>query len=120
MKEYGSYDALVKQVSDVVGDSGLDILINNAGLYNKVDIAEGGPELIMENFEVNAVTPFMLTRAFLPLLRQSVANKRKTVVANITSKMGSMEDNTSGGHYAYRASKVISRSFSSHCVITRN
>lgn len=72
-----------------------------------MDLVNGGPELIVENFEVNAVSPFMLTRAFLPLLRQAAAIKKRTVVANITSKMGSMDDNTSGGHYAYRTSKVI-------------
>jgi NAD(P)-dependent dehydrogenase (short-subunit alcohol dehydrogenase family) len=106
VKDYASYGNLVQQVSDVIGDSGLDVLVNNAGVYHKVDIENGGPELLVDNFEVNAVTPLMITRAFLPLLRQSASAKRRTVVANITSKMGSMDDNTSGNHYAYRASKA--------------
>jgi len=106
VKDYAAYPALVQQVTDVIGDNGLDVLINNAGLYHNVSIDKGGPELMVDNFEVNSVTPLMITRAFLPLLRQAAGAKRRTVVANITSKMGSMEDNTSGNHYAYRASKA--------------
>ena len=107
MKNYDSYPALVQQVTEVVGDSGLDVLINNAGVYHKVDISNGGADLMLDNFEINAVTPLLFTRALLPLLKQSAGAKRRTVVTNITSKMGSIEDNTTGNHYAYRASKVI-------------
>ena len=87
---------------------GLDVLINNAGIYNKVSLTDGSPDLILDNVEVNAVAPFALTRAFLPLLRLSTkaSTAGKPVIANITSKMGSIDDNTSGGHYAYRTSKV--------------
>lgn len=87
---------------------GLHVLINNAGIYNKVSLMEGDPSLILENVEVNAVAPFALTRAFLPLLRQAKDGNKtgKPVVANITSQMGSIDDNTSGGHYAYRTSKA--------------
>lgn len=109
MKDYASHAGLVTQVAAAVQDRGLDVLINNAGIYNKVSLEEGGPELIMENVEVNAVAPFYLTRALLPLLRQSAklqTDGRKPVVANITSLMGSIADNSSGGHYAYRTSKV--------------
>lgn len=90
-------------------DRGLDVLVNNAGIYNKVSLDAGAPELILENVAVNAVAPFQLTRALLPLLRQAVKSQTggsKVVIANITSKMGSIADNTSGGHYAYRTSKV--------------
>jgi len=106
VKNYAGYGAIVNSLTEVVGDKGLDVLINNAGIMHRVSLEEGGPELLIDNFEVNAVTPLMVTRALLPLLRQAVAGKRKPVVANITSKMGSMEDNTSGGAYAYRASKA--------------
>ncbi|KAI1304890.1 C-factor [Halotydeus destructor] len=106
VKDYASHENLVKQTAGIIGDDGLDVLINNAGIYLKVDINNGGPELMMDNFEVNVVAPFMLTRAMLPLLKQAAAHQRRPVVANITSKMGSMEDNTSGNHYAYRASKA--------------
>lgn len=108
VKDYASFPSLVEQVSQIVGSSGLSVLINNAGMYNKVSLTNGGPELIVENFEINAVSPFMLVRAFLPLIEKakaSVGTGVQPVIANITSKMGSVDDNTSGGHYAYRASK---------------
>ena len=110
VKDYASHGTLAKQVEEAVGDAGLDVLINNAGIYNKVSLESGSPELIVENVEVNAVAPFFLTRAFLPLLRRSAKHMtggRKTVIVNITSIKGSITENTSGGHYAYRSSKVI-------------
>lgn len=113
VKDYASFPSLVEQVSQIVGSSGLSVLINNAGMYNKVSLTDGAAaesivEKIVENFEVNAVSPFMLVRAFLPLIEKakgSVGSGVQPVIANITSKMGSVDDNTSGGHYAYRASK---------------
>jgi len=104
--DYGSHEGFVEQVASATGPEGLNVLINNAGIYNKVSLTEGSSQSIMENVEVNAVAPFMLTRAFLPLLSMSAKSNGNPVVANITSKMGSMDDNTSGGHYAYRTSKA--------------
>lgn len=82
---------------------GVDLLINNAG------IGGDGRKLVELDlsawshvFEVNAVGPVRVTRAFLPLLR----NGRKTVNALITSRMGSIADNDSGGAWAYRMSKA--------------
>lgn len=109
VKDYASHGAVANKVADLVKERGVDVLINNAGMYNKVSLESGGPELIVENVEVNAVAPLYLTRALLPLLRQSAKRKasgQKAVVANISSKMGSLTDNTSGGHYAYRTSKA--------------
>lgn len=108
VKDYSSHENLANQVAAATEGNGLDVLINNAGVYNKVSLTDGSPDLILENVEINAVAPFALTRAFLPLLRQSVkaSTAGKPVIANITSKMGSIDDNTSGGHYAYRTSKT--------------
>ena len=109
VKDYASHEGLVKHVAAAVQDRGLDVLVNNAGIFRKVSLAEGGPELFAENLEVNAVAPFHLTRALLPLLRQAVKAQTggdKVVIANISSSLGSVADNTSGGHYAYRSSKV--------------
>jgi NAD(P)-dependent dehydrogenase (short-subunit alcohol dehydrogenase family) len=81
----------------------LDVLINNAG------IGEAGPgfgQLSMkdleEAFRVNAVGPVAVTQALLPNLR---AGKRRTVV-NLSSGLGSISENESGGWIAYRASKA--------------
>jgi NAD(P)-dependent dehydrogenase (short-subunit alcohol dehydrogenase family) len=81
----------------------LDVLIHNAG------IGEAGPPLetlSMEDVEhacrVNAVGPLRLTQALLPNLR---AGKRRLVIG-MTSGLGSISRNESGGWYAYRASKA--------------
>ena len=78
--------------------SALDVLINNAGVYEKL-LSE---ESLSKSFQVNSTAPLLLTQELLELLRKS----RQPKVIQITSKMGSIADNTSGGSYAYRASKA--------------
>lgn len=76
----------------------VDILVNNAGIYLK----GVGREDFQESFLVNSIVPFEITQALLPLLKKST----KPRVAQITSLMGSIDDNSSGGSIAYRASKT--------------
>ena len=58
---------------------------------------------MLENFEVNVVTPLLLSQKLLPLLKLSVSqNKKRTLIANISLKITSIDDNTSGGRYPYR------------------
>ena len=79
----------------------LDLLIANAGTYGPRSPQSGQEgEEWMETFAVNTVAPYLLARSVLPL----VAAKGGKLVA-VTSKMGSIEDNGSGGYIAYRSSK---------------
>tara|TARA_Y100001934_G_scaffold143851_1_gene172797 strand:- start:1316 stop:2011 length:696 start_codon:yes stop_codon:yes gene_type:complete len=82
----------------------VNLLINNAGLYqSRSDDAESlATETWLQEFHVNAIAPFMVTRA----LRGNLAAADDALVAMISSKMGSMADNTSGGAYSYRSSKA--------------
>jgi len=81
----------------------IDLLINNAGVYPRDTGLDGlEPKALIDGFEVNAIGPLLVTRALLPLLRRG---KGKRLV-QITSLMGSIEDNTSGGSYGYRMSKA--------------
>lgn len=84
----------------------IDILINNAGVYGgkkepNQSLAEVTPEAMMEVFNINCVGPLRVVK----LLWERVA-ATGGVIANMSSKMGSSADNTSGGCYAYRASKA--------------
>jgi NAD(P)-dependent dehydrogenase (short-subunit alcohol dehydrogenase family) len=79
----------------------LDVLINNAGIYRKGVARED----FMESFLVNSIVPFEVTQALLPFLRKG-QNPR---VVQVTSMMGSIADNASGGSYAYRSSKAALR-----------
>ena len=94
----------IQQCVETLNNHGLDILINNAGISGKGGINNNGIDAdnILDTIRVNALAPLTLTDALLPAIRQS---QDKTIV-NITSKMGSIGDNTSGGRYAYRTSKT--------------
>ncbi len=81
----------------------IHILINNAGIYGD----KGGQNLnnvrseeLLNVFLINAVTPIQVVQTLMPQLKQG-----KAIIANMSSKMGSVADNSSGGVYAYRASK---------------
>lgn len=83
----------------------IDVLINNAGIYQRSTLDDLNIEGIRALFEVNAIAPLKLTKALLPNLANSnLPGGAK--VAIMTSRMGSIEDNTSGGSYAYRMSKT--------------
>jgi NAD(P)-dependent dehydrogenase (short-subunit alcohol dehydrogenase family) len=78
----------------------IDVLINNAGVLRGESLGALNFESIAEQFEVNALGPLRVTAALAPLL---AANAR---VAIVTSRMGSIADNSSGGYYGYRMSKA--------------
>lgn len=78
----------------------LDAVILNAGVLQSMGLEDLDPEGIRRQFEVNALAPLLLARA---LVRQM---PRGSKLALMTSRMGSIDDNTSGGSYGYRMSKV--------------
>jgi NAD(P)-dependent dehydrogenase (short-subunit alcohol dehydrogenase family) len=90
----------IAMVLDKLLDEPIDILINNAGVFRNETLHTMDSDSIREQFEVNAIAPLMVTHNLLPLMAEG------TKIANITSRMGSIEDNTSGAYYGYRASKA--------------
>lgn len=80
----------------------LDLLIANAGTYGprEVTSADEAREWA-ETFVTNTIAPFLLAQSVLPL----VETRRGKLIA-VSTKMGSIEDNTSGGFIAYRSSKA--------------
>lgn len=106
VKDYAKYQQVVDQVTKAVGADGLNLLINNAGIHIKADFHDAKRDDMLEVYEVNVVAPLLLTRALTPLLQMSAKAGHKTFVANISSKVGSIADNTSGQMYAYRTSKA--------------
>ncbi len=78
----------------------IDVLINNAGIMERNTLDNLNFDSIRHQFEVNALGALRLTRAILPNLKPG------SKIALITSRMGSIDDNTSGGAYGYRMSKV--------------
>lgn len=105
----------IKQLAAELATLPVDLLINNAGVYpdaHHAGLGQTSDEGWIEGFRVNSIAPLKMTEALVPHLAQS----RKKLVINISSKMGSMGDNSSGGSYLYRASKAalnaISKSLS--------
>ena len=83
----------------------LDLLINNAGIYGPINDGQSlqkiTAEAMHEVFDIDCVAPLRVVQTLLPRLKLPGA-----IIANISSKMGSSSDNTSGGTYAYRAAKA--------------
>ncbi|MFC1688166.1 SDR family oxidoreductase [Pseudomonadota bacterium] len=78
----------------------LDRLVNNAGILERNTLGDFNSESIERQFRVNAVAPLRVTTSLLPRLRSG------SRVFIITSRMGSIDDNDSGGSYGYRMSKA--------------
>ncbi len=87
------------KLSNAISDwSHLDILINNAGVY----LDDESIDDFQKSYLVNAIKPLFITRALFDKLKKS--NNPRSI--QITSQMGSISDNTSGGSYSYRSSKA--------------
>jgi len=78
----------------------IDLLICNAGILRDESLTDLNLDTIRAQFEVNAVAPLRIVAA----LQQQLTRGAK--VAMITSRMGSIADNSSGGRYGYRMSKA--------------
>ncbi len=83
-----------------LGEIAIDVLINNAGILRHDDLSPLDVDSMRQQFEVNTLGPLRTTSA----LRDNLKSGSK--VALITSRMGSIADNTSGGRYGYRMSKA--------------
>lgn len=93
-------DTDINRLVQKLGGQKLDVLINNAGIIERVSLNNLDVNSICKQFEVNALAPLKLTHALLPNLTTG------SKIILMTSRMGSIEDNTSGGSYGYRMSKV--------------
>ena len=100
VSDFQQIDLLAKALS---GEK-LDVLLNNAGIFPQGKEAFGSVdyEAWMEAFRVNSMAPLKMAEAFIENLNLGQQKK----IISITSKMGSIDDNTSGHHYLYRSSKT--------------
>lgn len=104
--DVASFDSIKKLQRSMTG-IGLQVLINNAGIHgdrshNFGATTEQNIDKWHQTFTINTIAPMLITEALLKNLQFSAGAK----VAFITSKMGSIGDNGSGGSYVYRSSKA--------------
>ncbi|HEY8354791.1 MAG TPA: SDR family oxidoreductase [Methylophilaceae bacterium] len=80
----------------------IDVLINNAGVYPQGEFGSIDYEAWAEAFHVNTMAPMKMIEAFVGHVEASRLKK----IVTLSSKMGSIDDNTSGGSYIYRSTKT--------------
>lgn len=90
----------IKRLKSELAGQQLDVLINNAGILTRDSFGSLDYEEMLEQFRVNALGPLRVTEALVDNLKDG----SKVVI--ITSRVGSIADNSSGGNYGYRASKT--------------
>ena len=91
----------IERVRIALGERRLDVLIHNAGVLHREALGTLRESVadIRAQFETNTLAPLLLTEALLPNLGTG------SKIAFITSRMGSIADNSSGAYYGYRMSK---------------
>jgi NAD(P)-dependent dehydrogenase (short-subunit alcohol dehydrogenase family) len=92
--------ASVAELGKKLAGRSIDLLINNAGILSHESLEKLDFGTIAQQMDVNAYGPLRVTEALLPLLKDG------SKLALITSRMGSIGDNGSGGYYGYRMSKA--------------
>ena len=90
----------VQALKAALGDEPLDILINNAGILLRDSFGEIDYDAMLRQYEVNALGPLRVTEALANNLHEG------SKVAIVSSRVGSIDDNGSGGNWGYRASKT--------------
>lgn len=95
---FAQIDALAMQLRD----ESIDVLINNAGVYPVSSFGDTNYDDWAAAFKVNSMAPLKMAEAFVQHITRSQLKK----IATLTSKMGSLDDNTSGESYSYRSSKT--------------
>jgi NAD(P)-dependent dehydrogenase (short-subunit alcohol dehydrogenase family) len=89
----------------------IDVLINNAGLAQDDVLGSIDFDSLRTQMEINAYAPLRIAEALFPQMPSGGK------IANITSRMGSIADNDSGGRYGYRASKAALNAFAKSLAI---
>ena len=93
-------DGGVTRLAEALDGRTVDVLVNNAGVLSDESLDDLDFDRMRRQFEVNSLGPLRVTAALRPNLG------RGSKIAIITSRMGSIDDNTSGGRYGYRMSKA--------------
>ena len=93
-------DEAAENLSQQLAGRSIDILVNNAGILRQDRLNSIDYESMLDQYRVNTLGPLRITHALLDNLSQG------SKVGIITSRVGSIEDNSSGNNYGYRCSKA--------------
>jgi len=90
----------IQRLRDAIANQPLDVLVNNAGILRRDAFGSLDYDDMLEQYRVNTLGPLRVTEALAANLHEGAK------VAIVTSRVGSIEDNGSGGNWGYRASKT--------------
>lgn len=93
-------DDVIATLKERLSGTSIDVIVNNAGILKRETLEELHFEQIRQQFEINSLGPLRVSTALLDNLSEG------SKIAIITSRMGSVADNTSGSRYGYRMSKA--------------
>ncbi|XP_070616486.1 estradiol 17-beta-dehydrogenase 2-like isoform X2 [Erythrolamprus reginae] len=116
-----SIQAALNEVQKCVGEGGLTILYNNAGIFSNNDLQTENAKVMMEVYSVNTIGPLQMSQAFLPLLKKAARRSpcqglsaSKAAIINMSSIAGSIELMAHFDQYqvvAYRCAKISRNNF---------
>lgn len=92
----------IEKLANQLNGVAIDVLINNAGIYPDGNANDTDGAAWTKAFKINSIAPYIMADAF----KTHIAKGRLKKLATLSSKMGSIDDNTSGGSYIYRSSKT--------------
>jgi NAD(P)-dependent dehydrogenase (short-subunit alcohol dehydrogenase family) len=95
---FAQIDALALQLKH----ESIDLLLNNAGVYPNSSFGNIDYSEWADGFKINSMAPLKMAEAFV----QHVSRGQLKKIATLSSKMGSIDDNSSGASYSYRTSKT--------------
>ncbi len=95
-----SSDAGAQRLAEALAGRRVDVLVNNAGLLVPDTLSSLDFDEAMRQYAVNALGPVRISRALLPLMEEGGK------IGIVTSRVGSLADNSSGGNWGYRMSKA--------------
>ena len=108
-----TFSTAVSEVDGIVQEHGLNVLVNNAGIYMVKGLEDVTVDDMTKSFATNTIGPLMLTQSLLPLLKRAASHTsskplgwERAAVINMSSVLGSISANDGGSFYPYRCSKV--------------
>jgi NAD(P)-dependent dehydrogenase (short-subunit alcohol dehydrogenase family) len=99
--DVGDFDQ-IESLAEALSSQPIALVINNAGVYPPSSFKNTDYDAWMRAFKINTMSSLKLAEVFMPHMVK--AGRAKFVA--MTSKMGSIADNTSGGEYSYRSTKT--------------
>ncbi len=95
-----AFDEGPRKLAEAIGDREIDVLVHNAGVLKGDNLANLDFDIAFAHYAINALGPLRVARALLPKMKEGGK------IGIVTSRVGSLSDNSSGGNYAYRMSKA--------------